>query len=325
MSRFVHSFSHLRPSFEMNQVDGLQWLARAHQIPIERVERVACTSQIETRGYSIPEILTDADTIAKRGFGERNRLFEKVAYSIFEQFYEKAEEPDEMIHVTCTGYISPSPGQRVIAQKGWNSAILHIYHMGCFGAVPAMRIANQLRGSTDIVHTEICSLHFHPGLSDDEQLVAQSLFADGFIKYRVDDQKQGFRILKVEEHILPNTADQMSWGCEDWGLRMTLSKSVPYHLQKVIRSFVERFGTADYFAIHPGGPKILEGIQRQLQLEDEQIWHSKEVLRRFGNMSSATVPHILEMMERDLQKGDRVLGLAFGPGLMIVGILLEKT
>ena len=327
MSTYLHNFSHLRPDYEFNQEDGLRWLAKAHQIPYEKVERVACSKEhIEKRGYSVPEILQESEDLFGKGFGARNRFFEKKALEIFEKFYEDETEPYDLIHVTCTGYVSPSPAQRVVASKGWKSRVMHAYHMGCFASVPAIRMARGFASErVDIVHTEICSLHFNPHLHDDDQLVSQSLFADGFIKYSVSNQKKGFQLLQIEEQILPDTADQMTWKCEDWGLRMTLSREVPYHLHKVIKSFVERFETPDYFAIHPGGPKIIDRIQRKLQLSDDQVRHSRKILRQYGNMSSGTLPHIFEEMEMDLKSGDRVLGLAFGPGLMIVGVLLEKV
>ena len=270
-------------------------------------------------------MLHEGEHFFTKGFGERNRLFEKEACQVFETFYAEAKEPDEMIHVTCTGYVAPSPGQRLIASHGWKTKLLHLYHMGCFGSVPAIRIAQAMQGCVDVVHTEICSLHFNHKAHDAEQIVAQSLFADGFIKYSVSEQPTGFRILQIEEQLLPDTADQMTWNCEDWGLKMTLSRQVPQHFQSAVEPFVMRFGRVDYFALHPGGPKIIDQIQRQLQLCDDQVAHSRKILQQYGNMSSATLPHILEEMVGDLSPGDRVLGLAFGPGLMMVGLLLETV
>ena len=80
------------------------------------------------------------------------------------------------------------------------------------------------------------------------------------------------------------------------------------------------------FAIHPGGPKIIDFIQRQLQLEDEQVEVSREILYRFGNMSSATLPYMWsELIERDsVPAGTLILSLAFGPGLTAAAAVFEK-
>jgi len=357
MTSYIHDFCHLRPPFQFSQDKGLKWLVDAHvhaekkgnpellvlefrQKLQERVDRVACKMEhIQSRGYSIPDITHDewegmgffGDAAAPHGsgFGIRNRLFQKKASTIFEEFYGDRGAPEDLIHVTCTGYFSPSPGQKMVAKKGWKTRVTHAYHMGCFAAIPAMRIAQGFlaagRKSVDVVHTEMCSLHFNPALHDDDQLVSQSLFADGFIRYQMSHEPCGFRLLAVQEELLPDTADQMTWGCEDWGLKMTLAREVPYYFQKIVSSFVEKLGKADYFAIHPGGPKIIDRLQKKLELSDIQVLHSREVLRQYGNMSSATLPHILELMDKDLRKGERVIGLAFGPGLTIVGILLEKV
>jgi alkylresorcinol/alkylpyrone synthase len=80
------------------------------------------------------------------------------------------------------------------------------------------------------------------------------------------------------------------------------------------------------FAIHPGGPKIVEHIQDELGLRDDQVAVSKAVFRENGNMSSATVPHILKeiIAETAIPSGTRVVCLGFGPGLTVTGLVLEK-
>jgi predicted naringenin-chalcone synthase len=80
------------------------------------------------------------------------------------------------------------------------------------------------------------------------------------------------------------------------------------------------------FAIHPGGPKIVEHIQGELGLRDDQVAISKAVFRENGNMSSATVPHILKEIvdESAIKPGTRVVSLGFGPGLTVTGLVLEK-
>ena len=142
------------------------------------------------------------------------------------------------------------------------------------------------------------------------------------------------RVLGLHEEAIPDSGHCMTWRCEDHGLSMTLSKEVPTLVSKALKGYLKRLyqvsGVEErskaYFAIHPGGPKILQQIQLLLNLEEEQIQHSVEVLKGYGNMSSATLPHIWEKMMQDTKvpDGAQIVSLAFGPGLTIAGSLFEK-
>jgi predicted naringenin-chalcone synthase len=119
---------------------------------------------------------------------------------------------------------------------------------------------------------------------------------------------------------------------------MTLSNRVPFaiaeHIEAFARVIVGRAGR-DFdewrddmvFAIHPGGPKIVDLVQKFLGLADWQVRHSREVLLEHGNMSSATVPHIWKriLSDRSIGEGTLVLGVGFGPGLGAHGMLGEKV
>jgi predicted naringenin-chalcone synthase len=118
---------------------------------------------------------------------------------------------------------------------------------------------------------------------------------------------------------------------------MTLSVMVPVVIKRHVRAFVskllagigidfERDKASLMFAIHPGGPKIVEHIQDELGLSNDQVAISKSVFRENGNMSSATVPHILKglLEERAVAVGTRIVCLGFGPGLTVTGLVLEK-
>jgi predicted naringenin-chalcone synthase len=164
------------------------------------------------------------------------------------------------------------------------------------------------------------------------QLIVQTLFADGFIKYTASpSEKPGFRILKLDERIIPESTDSMHWKCHDWGLKMKLEKDVPVLIARAIPSFVDKLladvksGRDIYFAIHPGGPKIIQQVGAILELKPEQFAHSLWVLQNYGNMSSATLPHIWERLWKDqtVEDGSYVVSLAFGPGLTLAGGVFE--
>jgi predicted naringenin-chalcone synthase len=275
-------------------------------------------------------------------------FFQKAAMDrIRELFKSDVIAPQHLIHVTCTGYVSPSPIQVLINERLWNreTRVTHAYHMGCYASHPAMRIADGLCAAglekVEIVHTEICSLHVDLADHSPEQMVVQSLFADGHIKYSVVNENSsksgGFNLISIHEEILPDSIDSMTWRTAEWGMRMTLSRDVPRRIAVSIREFVNRMidhipGTVAnsfgefVFAIHPGGPKIIDQLQHELNLRDDQVFHSKAVLHRFGNMSSATLPHVWAAILADplVPAGIRVVSLAFGPGLTAFGSILRK-
>lgn len=286
----------------------------------------------------------------------RNAFFADTVNRVVERFYEaESAPPADLVHVTCTGYASPSAIQRLVSHKRWSeqTRATQVYHMGCYASIPALRVATGLLrnpqeatpGRADIVHTEMCSLHFNPVDHSPEQFVVQSLFADGHIRYSVatDEAAQAavtlpaFEILAVREETVPDSLADMTWVLSQFGFRMTLSREVPSKVAARLPGFLDRMfaqGGESYadakasavFAIHPGGPKIIDSVQELLELRDEQTTASRAVLFERGNMSSATLPHIWTRIveNAEVAPGTLVASLAFGPGLTVAGALFRK-
>jgi len=183
----------------------------------------------------------------------------------------------------------------------------------------------------------MCSLHLRPEVHTPEQMVVQTLFADGHIKYVISDEKKGMKILCVHEKIVPDTLQDMTWTPASHGMSMTLSREVPIKIREALPAFIQELCDKagvdkidvmknGIFAVHPGGPKIIEAVQRKLELNAEQVELSKKVLFERGNMSSATLPHVWnEILNSQPEKGRIILSLAFGPGLTIFGSLFEVS
>jgi predicted naringenin-chalcone synthase len=358
MLKMLSDFQIVRPAHELDQEEILEWIAAAHAESsgelsvgtsvLKQLKKIGLGhGKIAKRGVSLSdclhqnwdsmEIYGAVKNSAGAGLGLRTAAFDRMATDILAQFYPAtASLPDHMIHVTCTGYTAPSPAQKLVSLKssGQKTVVTHAYHMGCYAAIPAVRIAQGLEGATDIVHTEICSLHMNPSLHSLEQLVVQSLFGDGFIKYSVSTNNQvGLQILATQEEILPDSLNVMEWICDDWGMKMTLSKEIPLLIVRALPSFTDalirkaRISSDDslYFAIHPGGPKIIEQVAALLKLEPWQFAHSAAVLKKYGNMSSATLPHIWASMLEDssIEQDAKIVSLAFGPGLTLAGMVLQ--
>lgn len=279
----------------------------------------------------------------------------KMGY-VFEQFYTKTESrPENLVHVTCSGYSSPSVAQEAVIERNWNSVqVTHSYHMGCYGAFPAIRTGSSLihasltNGRTDVVHTELLSAHLNLTEFSPANTMICSLFADGFIGYSLYEEssfmndnsiqeKKGLRILASHEVIIPDSLEDMSWDLGEYNFLMTLSKRVPVFIRKNIKSFLESLcekcginleeqKSNMYFAIHPGGPKIIDYVVSELGISNDQAYWSYQVLRNHGNMSSATIPYILNNIVEDtiIKSGTKVIAMAFGPGLTATALLFEK-
>lgn len=363
------AFAASRPRFEISQARSLEWLAVAHAeaeatraslTPAEKsafalrmarlIGRCACApDKIARRGHSVPDIElggwdgNEVYDLRRHAHGSgtaiRTRVFGEVVSAYFEEAYRGDDAPDDLIHVTCTGYAAPSGAQQLVARNHWRTRVTHAYHMGCYAAVPAVRIAAGLAATgsrrVDIAHTELCSLHLDPSDHRPEQLVVQSLFADGLIRYSaVADANHGLELIALHEQIVPDSASAMRWIAADHGMHMTLSRDVPERIASVLRAFViELYRRADLdvgrtrdslFAVHPGGPRIIDGVQHTLELTDAQVAASRAVLHDHGNMSSATLPHVWMRLDASAPRGTLIASLAFGPGLTVCGALFEK-
>ena len=380
------NFHSIKPLQLIPQADSLEWMAQAHARSTaltneasdqelhspkrmhDRFIRFGCKpTQIGFRGFDTLN-LKDHDfdgsglytfnknnpDLASRShmnpMSERSQFFATRAFDVFQEAYPHASEaPDHVIHVTCSGYLSPSAPQRLVNLNEWHAttAVTHAYHMGCYASLPAVRMAigtfNDPSGVShqkraDVVHTEICTLHMDPSESAPDKMVIHSLFADGHIKYSVTPAgtlKRGFKVLTIKEKIIKDSTTDMTWVPTEWGFQMGLSREVPSKIGGELRSFLTEMAARAHcdlgdlmrdsaFAIHPGGPRIIDAVQEILELRDDQTADSKKVLFDRGNMSSATLPHVWQRLEaRDLPSGTKVVSLAFGPGLTIFGAIFE--
>ena len=278
---------------------------------------------------------------------DRMAVYEARVLSLAARAFPKGERaPDYAVQVSCTGYASPHALQRVIARRGWDSRFLHIGHMGCYASVPAAAMAGRLvraeaaagrpRARAALFFAELCTLHLKPGASADEQVVVNSLFADGAIRFDVSAsaRPRALELLDSAETILPGSEREMGWRLEDSSFGMTLSRDVPRLIGGALPGFIARFlkgagrrlPDVAHFAIHPGGPRVVEAALKSLGLPADAAPHSREILRRRGNMSSATLPHVWMRMVDDprIARGTLIASLAFGPGLTVCGALVEK-
>jgi predicted naringenin-chalcone synthase len=252
-------------------------------------------------------------------------------------------DPADITHivtVSCTGFGAPGFDLALIDDLQLNREVVrtHIGFMGCHGAINGLKVARSYALSEPgakvlLCATELCSLHFQYGWNSNS-LIANSLFADGAAAAVIASAPDGpttatapLTVAAGGSCIVPGSKDAMTWRIGDNGFLMTLSSQVPSlieaHLPAWISSWLARCSSSvshiENWCIHPGGPKILDAVQKSLSLSEQALTPSRTILAEFGNMSSPTVFFILDRLS-PLTAPCVVLG--FGPGLAVEAVLL---
>ncbi|OWP63751.1 type III polyketide synthase [Hymenobacter amundsenii] len=248
-----------------------------------------------------------------------------------------------LITVSCTGMYAPGLDIELVGALGLPGHVQRtcVNFMGCYAAINGLKLANAFCRATPgarvlVVCTELCTLHFQKSQEDDH-LISNALFGDGAAAVLVQSEpaanRPSLNLTAFHCDLEPDGHADMAWHINDFGFEMTLSSYVPRMIQQGIGQLTQRLladlpvELADIraFAIHPGGRKILESIEQALGLSTHDNRYAYQVLREYGNMSSATVLFVLRDLLADLTAADAgapVLSFAFGPGLTLEAMLL---
>lgn len=264
----------------------------------------------------------------------------------------EAADITHVITVSCTGFYAPGPDFMLARELGLDAGVqrYHLGFMGCYASMPALRLAKQLCEADPaavvlVVSVELCTLHLRSS-NDPDTIVASSLFADGagaaiVTAGPLPPGARGLVLDRFESRTTPVGEGDMAWKIGDHGFEMVLSNAVPSLIDEYITGALEPLFAGDHdtelaaalavgragkpvehWAIHPGGRSILDKVESRLGLAESQLVPSREVLRDFGNMSSATVLFVLQrILEGAARPGDRVAAMAFGPGLTVESAL----
>lgn len=248
-----------------------------------------------------------------------------------------------LVVVSCTGMYAPGLDIDIVKSLGLSRSIQRvcINFMGCYAAFNALKLADtfciaQPNACVLVVCTELCSLHFQKDNNPDNML-ANALFADGSASMLVESHPRPGLNLKPESFhcdIASDGEQEMAWTVGDLGFEMKLSSYVPEVIRHGIKGLTDvllsrlsqNITDIDYFAIHPGGKKILEAIETELGVSREQNYHAYEVLRKYGNMSSPTILFVIHELCKNLNGvdgGKKIMSFAFGPGLTLESMLLK--
>jgi predicted naringenin-chalcone synthase len=239
-----------------------------------------------------------------------------------------------LVLATCTGFFAPGLDLQLVERLSLERTTERtaVGFMGCSAAINALKIARHIvRSEPDarvlVVCLELCTLHLQE-TDDLEQVLSFLIFGDGGAAGLVSAEPRGLALHDFYAAVVPEAADQITWRIGDAGFDMRLSgevpksiaRGLPVHLPGMLVGCEPR--DVGLWAIHPGGRSVLDAAERALELPPERLLASREILRRYGNMSSATIMFVLKAM---LEDGAHGLGcaVAFGPGLVAETMLFE--
>jgi alpha-pyrone synthase len=348
ISRLGHAF----PGAPVPQEEAVRWMEPRLRPGTnhERFHRFAERSGIRFR-HTVLDIhgaegaafypIGDA---APADMGARSRAFDAKALPLCLDAVAKAcpDGVGDITHIvvaTCTGAVAPGLDIQLAKALGLRSDVRRtcITFMGCYAAIPALRTAwytcrAEPTARVLVVCCELSTLHLKAGPEDDK-LIAALLFADGASVAVVESSERplglGLRIAGDGSALLPDSEDQMTWQAGPDGFSLTISPKVHGSIGADIKPFAERLlGSARpveslRWAVHPGGPRIIESVERKLGLPDGTLANSRAELAEGGNRSSATIMCIVERELKSVWRGDLAM-VAFGPGLTADALVVER-
>ncbi|AIE60482.1 type III polyketide synthase [Bacillus methanolicus] len=288
----------------------------------------------------------------ERTFEEKNNAYiekavqlgaEAITKCLTNSFFLKNEIPyeeiDAIITVSTTGLATPSIEARIMNILPFSSYTkrIPIFGLGCAGGAAGLSRAYEYclafpKENVLVLSIELCSLTFQRNDHSKSNLIGASLFADGaacaVVCGRASDilsyQKRASspNIFATQSATMKNTLDVMGWDVKNDGLFVVFSKDIPTkietwlkpNVEKLIREWNIGLNDIDHFIAHPGGKKVLEAYVKELNLPENMTKDSLEILKEYGNMSSATIIYVLRRIMEKANKGEIGLAAALGPG-----------
>ncbi len=315
---------------------------------LRRLEDLHDNVQVEERRLAFPlERYAELET-----FGDFNRAWIAAALDLGERAVLSAlaraglepADVDAIFFSTVTGLASPSLDARLVNRVRFRPDIkrMPLFGLGCVaGASAVSRAADYVRafprGVALVLTIELCSLTLQRGDRSIANVIAAGLFGDGacaaVVVGREREEGGGPRVLATRSVFYPDTEDVMGWDISECGFRIVLSTAVPTMARENLGRDVDAFlaerrltrRDVASWVCHPGGPKVLAATRDALGLDDDDLAHSWESLRRAGNLSSASVLLVLEATMTNGRPRTGALGvmLAMGPGFCSELLLLQ--
>ncbi|HEU5012674.1 MAG TPA: 3-oxoacyl-[acyl-carrier-protein] synthase III C-terminal domain-containing protein [Roseiflexaceae bacterium] len=287
---------------------------------------------------------------------EATALGERVARDCLAAAGVDPVDVDHILWVSTTGIATPSPDAMLINRLGMrpHTRRTPLWGLGCAGGVAGLSRAYEYTRAFPqhralLLNVELCSITFQKKDFSTRNLVAASLFADGATAVLVEGDHvssrqlagsrqqvpmsqtancpqptAGLEILGTQSTIWPDTLNIMGWSVMNHGLEVVFSTRIPGMVRATMHDTVAAFlaqhdlviDDIEHWILHPGGAKVVQAYEAALAIDPERLAHTREVLRCYGNMSSATVFFVLErfLAEQQPQPGEYGLLAVLGPG-----------
>lgn len=322
------------------------------EIPV--INRIHKATGVKYRSLSFPlDTYTELDSFAASNDAFIRiglELGAKAIISALDEAGLSAEDVDFIMATSVTGVATPSLEARLVPIIGFRPDIkrVPIFGLGCVaGAAGIARVHDYLLGHPDdvavLLSVELCSLTLQADDVSMANIVASGLFGDGAAAVVMVGERRaeqmgisGPRVISSRSRMYPDTEEMMAWNIGGSGFRIVLSASISDVVEQYLGADVEAFlsdqglktAEIERWVCHTGGPKVLQAVEDSLNLHDGQLEASWRSLAESGNLSSASVLHVLRdiLDGRDADKpkpGTPGLLLAMGPGFCAELVLLE--
>lgn len=242
-----------------------------------------------------------------------------------------------LVICTCTGFAAPGIDLHMVNAHGIPSTVERtlIGFMGCNAAINGYKTARHIveanpKARVLVLNVELCGLHFQENAPLQTALMFM-LFADGAAAALVTADPSGFALESFRSDMLPDSAGHITWDIGDNGFDMWLSGRVPRTIFKSLPGHFETLAAdaggraIDLWAIHPGGRTIIDAVEAALDLAPDDVAYSRGVLNDFGNMSSATLPFVLQRMLSEPRAGRTGVAIGFGPGVSVESMVFSEA
>ncbi len=357
---YVISVGRSIPPYQMEQAEAKMLVKELFRYTSKQVDRllpVFDNAEVKARQFVV-----DVPWFKKEHtFEEKNQLYQKYALEhalkasddcLHNMDFLKKPIPyeaiDMIIFVSSTGLATPTIDAHLLNERPFRENLIRVplWGLGCAGG--AMGLARAFDWTTAypqaavlVICCELVSLTFQKGDVKKSNIVGTALFGDGISAALIIGEKSPLltyrkkstpKILAASSFTKRNSTGVMGWNITNSGLEVVFSKSIPAlihsfwkdHINEFIREQNLHKDAIHSFIAHPGGKKVLEAMEEVLNCSRDKLYYSYQVLKHHGNMSSATVLHVLgQWMKENIRQGEKSILSALGPGFSSELLALE--